>query len=333
MTMLAVVSRVSSPASEQAARSKQQHAGHQDVDRHRGERRADRSRRRRRQHQAEQRRQQEAAERVCEANQNGPDQRPLDRTDAPDDDDDESEDQHRLAHADLHRLDGADHRARKAGQRRAEREDQRVEAGNVDAESADHLAIVLACTNANSDARVRNHRKQPGGDCKPDDDDGETIKRIGNAERQRHRAAKPGRNLQVQRQRTEQVARAFREDQDKRERRQHLVEMVAIVEPPDHGHLDDRADQRCGRKACRKGGEERARCRGDRRSGERPDHVERSMGKVDQPHDAEDQRQASRHQEQHDAELQAVQNLLDDQGKRHGAVPSGAVGAGARSAN
>jgi hypothetical protein len=34
---------------------------------------------------------------------------------------------------------------------------------------------------------------------------------------------------------------------------------------------------------------------------------------IDQAHDAEDQRQPRRHQEQHDAELNAVQHLLYDE--------------------
>ena len=42
-----------------------------------------------------------------------------------------------------------------------------------------------------------------------------------------------------------------------------------------------------------------------------PDHVERAMREIDHAHDAEDQRQPRRQQEQHDAELQAVQELLE----------------------
>ena len=47
-----------------------------------------------------------------EADEERADQRALDRADAADDDDDEGEDQHRLAHADLHRLQRADHARR-----------------------------------------------------------------------------------------------------------------------------------------------------------------------------------------------------------------------------
>ena len=47
------------------------------------------------------------------------------------------------------------------------------------------------------------------------------------------------------------------------------------------------------------------------------DHVERAVREVDQVHDAEHQRQPGRHQEQHDAELHAVQALLEDEKRLH----------------
>ena len=43
------------------------------------------------------------------------------------------------------------------------------------------------------------------------------------------------------------------------------------------------------------------------------DHVERAVRQVDHVHDAEHERQPGREQEQHQAELQAVQRLLEDQ--------------------
>src|SRR5439155_20048170 len=43
------------------------------------------------------------------------------------------------------------------------------------------------------------------------------------------------------------------------------------------------------------------------------DHVERSMGEVDQVHDPEHEGQAGRHEEEHDAELQAVEALDDEE--------------------
>ena len=92
--------------------------------------------------------------------------------------------------------------------------------------------------------------------------------------------------------------------------------MVAAVESPDDGDLHD--GTRCG--GC---GEARrephpvgAGRGGDGGAGEGADHVERAVGQVDEAHDAEDQRQPGRHQKKHDAELQAVQQLLDDERDR-----------------
>ena len=47
------------------------------------------------------------------------------------------------------------------------------------------------------------------------------------------------------------------------------------------------------------------------------------MGEIDEAHDAEDQRQPGRHQEEHDAELHAVQKLFDEERASHGSgVPA-----------
>ena len=83
----------------------------------------------------------------------GADEGALDRADAADDDDDEGEDEHRLAHADLHRLQGADHGAGEAGQRGAQRKHHRVEAADVDAQRADHLAVGFAGADAHAEPR------------------------------------------------------------------------------------------------------------------------------------------------------------------------------------
>ena len=58
-----------------------------------------------------------------------------------------------------------------------------------------------------------------------------------------------------------------------------------------------------------------------RGAGEGADHVERAVREVDEVHDAEDERQARRHQEQHHAELHAVQKLLGDERKGHDPAP------------
>ena len=126
-------------------------------------------------------RQEEAAEGVGDADEDGADQRALDRADAADHDDDEGHDQDRLAHADLHRLDRADQRAGEAGERGAEGEDDGVEPGDVDAEGGDHLAVGLAGADLHAEAGAVDQEVEADGDGDADDDDGEAVERVAEA--------------------------------------------------------------------------------------------------------------------------------------------------------
>jgi hypothetical protein len=56
------------------------------------------------------------------------------------------------------------------------------------------------------------------------------------------------------------------------------------------------------------------------------------VGEVDDPHDAEYQRHADGHQEQHQPELHAVEKLLDQERKRHdGSIYTAAMKGSVRS--
>ena len=88
--------------------------------------------------------------------------------------------------------------------------------------------------------------------------------------------------------------------------------MIALIERAKHDDLDCDADDDGNGERGGKAEEERAG-RGETRRGDiGADHVERAMREIDQIHDAEDQGQPGRHQEQHDAKLNPVQHLLDD---------------------
>jgi hypothetical protein len=93
--------------------------------------------------------------------------------------------------------------------------------------------------------------------------------------------------------------------------------VIAIIEPADDEQLDNRPGGRCRRKAGHEPEPKRASGRRDSRTGEGAEHIERAVRQIDHAHDAEDQRQPGRHQEQHDAELQAVQDLLNQKGGLH----------------
>ena len=82
-------------------------------------------------------RQERARQRVDEADQQRADEGAADAAEAADDDDDEGRDQDLLAHADLDGEDRRRHQAGEAGQQRAEREHQRVQEPDVDAQRAD----------------------------------------------------------------------------------------------------------------------------------------------------------------------------------------------------
>ena len=96
--------------------------------------------------------------------------------------------------------------------------------------------------------------------------------------------------------------------------------MVAAVEPPDRDHFKHHADDK--RRDEREDGAEHEAIGpfGEGRGEIGADHVERAVRQIDEVHDAEDQRQPRRQQEQQHAELNAVEKLLDE--IEHGFVPS-----------
>ena len=165
--------------------------------------------------------------------------------------------------------------------------------------------------------RVRAIReKEPGGDQQSDQDDRKADERIVDAARERDRARENVGHGEIEREGAEHPASALREDQDQRECREHLIEMVAAVEAADDGDLHDGARRSGCRQARSQPHPVGAGHGGDGGAGEGADHVERAVGEIDEAHDAEDQRQPGRHQKKHDAELQAVQQLLDDERDR-----------------
>ena len=55
-------------------------------------------------------------------------------------------------------------------------------------------------------------------------------------------------------------------------------------------------------------------------------HVQRAVGQIDAVHDPENERQPGREQEEHEAELEPVEGLFEDQlGHRYGKVPPAAA--------
>src|SRR5690606_24278650 len=110
---------------------------------------------------------------------------------------------------------------------------------------------------------------------------------------------------------------AFLENQYQCEGGQHLGHVVALVQPSKDQNFED---DPCYHGCCHRQQQtqpERIGSHDKRRSEIRAQHVKGTVGKVDEIHDAEDERQARRQQEQHEAELEPVQRQLDQQRQLH----------------
>jgi len=97
---------------------------------------------------------------------------------------------------------------------------------------------------------------------------------------------------------------------------QHLLEVVALVEVREQRPLEEEPEEHRQRDAQHHRDGEAAGQRRQRERHVRADHVEAAVREVDDPHDAEDQRQPARDQEQQQSVLERVQEL--DQREFHG---------------
>jgi hypothetical protein len=126
-------------------------------------------------------------------------------------------------------------------------------------------------------------------------------------------AAEPSRQRGVHGRASPEHGHELVEEENQAEGGEHLIEVIALVERAQRDDLGDDADGERGREREDDGEREAARL-GEEGGGEvRAHHVERAVGQVDEVHDPEDQRQPRRHEEEHHAELQAVQRLLEDE--------------------
>ena len=101
------------------------------------------------------------------------------------------------------------------------------------------------------------------------------------------------------------------EEQDQAEGRQHLGQMIAVIERAQRHDLEHDADDHRGRNGDDDRQDERARPLIDGRGEIGPQHVKRAVGQVHHVHDPEHERQPGRDEEEEDAELNAVQRLFE----------------------
>src|SRR5690242_9858594 len=91
--------------------------------------------------------------------------------------------------------------------------------------------------------------------------------------------------------------------------------MIAAIKRPQRDHLERDAENEGGDERKQRAGKEAAGPSRERRREIRSHHVKRAVGEIDEIHDAEDERQARRKEEQQEPELQPVEELLDE---KHG---------------
>ena len=96
---------------------------------------------------------------------------------------------------------------------------------------------------------------------------------------------------------------------------QHVIEMIATVEMPQRHQFQHDAEQQRRAERHQDAEDEIPAPGHERRREIGAHHVERSMRKIDEIHDAEDECQTGCEQKQQQTELQPVQELFDD--KQH----------------
>ena len=115
---------------------------------------------------------------------------------------------------------------------------------------------------------------------------------------------------------------ALVQEQDDAEGRDHLVEMVAVVEMAEDREFEQQPEHQRGAEREHEREEEIAG-EGVEHHGEiGAEHVLDAVREIDEVHHAEHQREAGRDEEQQHAELQPVQRLDDEEGGGHHRCPS-----------
>jgi len=205
-------------------------------------------------------------------------------------------------------------RAAQAREQRAEREHGGEEPGLVDAERADHLAVLRGGAHQRAEARAREQQPHEAEHQRADDDQEQVVGR-------KLAPEDFDRALQARRARAEQFVRApepqhrVLDDQHQREGGQQLEQLGRLVDAAQQQHLDERtqhAHRERGDQQRRPEAHARAELLDQRVRDVDAHHEKRSMGEVDDARHAEDQREAGRHQEQRRRAGQPVEQLNNE---------------------
>ena len=260
------------------------------------------------------------AERLGHADQDGGEERAAQAAQAADHGDDEGVGDDRQVEVEIGGLARDLQRAAQPRQHRADEEHRGEQLGLVDAQRADHLAVLSRGAHQRAPARAGEQQPEQAEHHRADHDQQQVVDRDALAQDlDRHGEAGRARTDQILRTPGEQ--RHVLDHQDDGEGGEQLEELGRAVDAAQDEELDHDADQpdrerRQDHRAPE--AERRAAQRLDQAVGAvEPQHVERAVREIDDPRHAEDQRQAGRHQEQRRGSGQPVQELDDDGGEGH----------------
>jgi hypothetical protein len=231
-----------------------------------------------------------------------------DRAHAADHNDDEGVADHDQVGRQRRRLARNLQRAAKASEQSAEREHAREQHGLVDAERAHHLTVLRGCAHQPTEAglgqRQMQHPQYEGADENQEDivsgqPAAEHLDGAGQAWRARAKQIL----------RTPDPQRRVVDNEHQRESSEQLKQLRRAINPPQQKDLDRSADQghqQCGQNNAAPEADGTADLGGDAVGDIGPDHIEGPVSDIDDPGDAENQRQPGRHEEQAGGGRQAV---------------------------
>jgi hypothetical protein len=213
---------------------------------------------------------------------------------------------------------------RLAGEQRAECEHCSEQPRLVDAQRADHLAVLRGRADQRAPARARQQQPQEA-EHRGSDHDQQQVVAGELPPEDLHRAREPRRARAEHVFRPPEPQRRVLDDEHQREGRQQLEELGRAVDAPQQRHLDQRAEgphRECREQQRRPEPPPAAQPLRQRVGDVDAQHEERAVREVHDARHAEDQRQARGHEEQRRGAGQAVEELDDEAGEGHsGTLP------------
>ena len=243
-----------------------------------------------------------------------------DRAHAADHHDDEGVAEHGEVHPEIGGLAGKLQRAAEPGEERARGEHRGEQQRLVDAERADHGAVLGRRPHQPPEPRAPQHEMQDQQHDGPRRDQHQVVAREAAAE-DVDGIAQAGRARAEQVLRAPQPQRRVVDDEHEREGREQLEQFGHMIDAAQQQHLDHRADRGDAERRENDAApiaEPAADRRRDRVGEIDAEHVERAVGHVDDPRHAEDQRQAGADKEQPGGAGEAVERLEQDRLEGHG---------------